>query len=376
MPFGLYIHLPFCKKKCPYCNFSSITGAEGLIESYTEALNIELDHRLTEQYNGSPQTIYIGGGTPSIVPSAYIKKIVERFIPDSSVEFTIEANPESITKSWLDDILKSGANRLSIGIQSLDDRVLYNLGRLHKAKDAILSVTMAKHAGFSNISVDLMFGVPGQTIGIWERTLEEVLKLEPEHISCYCLGVEEDTEYYEMYKEKNIEILEPDKTADMYILMVEMLEKSGIIKYELSNFARRGRECKHNRVYWNFTPYLGIGASAHSFDGYIRSWNENDPERYTQKISAKNEATAGYEILDENKRLFETVMLSLRTRDGLNLENLTGLSHDNVRLLQNKIDTFVESGFMKYCENRTTRLTSRGAVIANEIISDILADIS
>ena len=376
MPFGLYIHLPFCKKKCPYCNFSSITGAEGLIENYTDALKIELDQRLTGQYKGTPQTIYIGGGTPSIVPSAYIKKIVERFIPDTSIEFTVEANPESANKSWLNGILESGANRLSIGIQSLDDRVLHHLGRLHKAKDAILSVIQAKRAGFSNISVDLMFGVPGQTIEIWERTLKEVLKLEPEHISCYSLGIDEDTEYYEMSINRELEIPDPDKTVDMYILMVEMLKKNGIIQYEVSNFARRGWECKHNQAHWNFTPYLGIGASAHSFDGNIRSWNESSPERYIQKISAENDATAGYEILDENKRMFETIMLSLRTSDGLNLENIEGLSHEKIRLLEKKINTFVESGFMESCNNRSIKLTSKGAIIANEIISDILIDVS
>jgi len=376
MPFGLYIHLPFCKKKCPYCNFSSITGAEGLIESYIEALNIELAHSLAEPYTGTPQTIYIGGGTPSIVPSKYIKKIVERFILNTSIEFTVEANPESINNSWLNGILELGANRLSIGIQSLNDKILHRLGRVHNAKEAILSVIQAKRAGFSNISVDLMFGVPGQTIKIWERTLEEVIKLKPEHVSCYSLGVEEDTEYYEMFKKRKLEIPNPDRTADMYILMVDMLEKNGIMRYELSNFARKGWECKHNRSYWNFTQYLGIGASAHSFDGKTRSWNESSPERYIKKISTKNDASAGYEILDENKRMFEIIMLSLRTIDGLSLENLTKLSPEKIRLLQDRIDTFVESGFMKYHKNKAVKLTSRGAVISDEIISDILVDIS
>ncbi|HDY86731.1 MAG TPA: radical SAM protein, partial [bacterium] len=159
MSFGLYIHFPFCKKKCPYCNFSSITADEGLIKRYIEALIIESDHRLTQQYLGYPQTIYIGGGTPSIVPAHYIKKTVKRFLPDNPIEFTVEANPESITTSWLDDMLESGASRISIGFQSLDDRILHNLGRVHTAKQAISSFDLARSAGFSNISIDLMFGV-------------------------------------------------------------------------------------------------------------------------------------------------------------------------------------------------------------------------
>ncbi len=377
MSFGIYIHLPFCKKKCPYCNFSSITGGEGLIESYIDSLNIELEHRLDgKRYRGNPKTIYIGGGTPSIIPTAYIKKIVKKLSPDTSTEFTVEANPESINESWLDGILESGANRLSIGIQSLDNGILYNLGRLHKAENAIISVNMAKSAGFSNISVDLMFGVMGQTMEIWKKTLYEVLQLEPEHISCYSLGIEEDSEYYKRTQNGELEIPDPDKTADMYVFMVKLLEKNGLNQYELSNFARQDMECKHNRAYWDFTPYLGIGASAHSFDGNIRSWNESNPESYIQKISDRKEAIVGYEILDEKNRLFETIMLSLRTRDGLNIKKLTGLSSENVFFLKKKFDMFIKSGFMESCRNRSVKLTSDGAIIANEIISEILADIS
>ena len=375
MSFGLYIHFPFCKKKCPYCNFSSITADEGLIKRYIEALIIESDHRLTQQYLGYPQTIYIGGGTPSIVPAHYIKKTVKRFLPDNPIEFTVEANPESITTSWLDDMLESGASRISIGFQSLDDRILHNLGRVHTAKQAISSFDLARSAGFSNISIDLMFGVPGQTIEIFEQTLEEALALKPDHISCYSLGVEEDSEYYVLAQKREIEIPDSDETAEMYLFMVEKLENSGLFRYELSNFSRKGCECQHNRAYWDFTPYVGIGASAHSFDGTIRRWNEADPEVYIDRIFTQNDVMADHEILDDNKRGIETIMLALRTIEGLAVEKILTLSLENKLLLESKIDMFAESGFMEKSKNGNIRLTSRGAVIANEIITDILADI-
>lgn len=375
MPFSLYIHIPFCKNKCPYCNFSSIVGSEELIEKYFKALTIELNNRLTGLYSSSPRTIYIGGGTPSIIPSEHITKMVERFMSGRFLEFTVEANPESIKKSWLKGILKSGANRLSIGIQSLDDSILYNLGRLHRTKEAISSIEMAQQAGFSNISVDLMFGVPGQTMEIWEKTLKKIIDLEPDHVSCYSLGIEDDTNYYTMSRKGELKIPDEDETADMYLFMVNRLEKEGFSRYEISNFARPGKECKHNQAYWNFTPYLGIGASAHSFDGNMRSWNETDPENYSNKIFNQNDATAGKEILDENNRICEMIMLSLRTNEGLNLEKIKTLSSENKYILTSKISSFVKSGLMEINKNGNVRLTTPGAVIANEIISDILADI-
>ena len=374
MPFGLYLHLPFCVSKCPYCNFSSITNAEGLIESYINALLIEMGRRQIKPFLGSPRTIYIGGGTPSIVPAKYIQKLVKKLYPDPKVEFTVEANPESISVSWLDGILDSGANRLSIGIQSLDNRMLHNLGRIHRADEAISSVEIARKAGFSNISVDLMFGVPGQTKAIWEKTLKAILEIKPDHISCYCLGVEEDTKYYEMSKKDKIEIPDSEKTAEMYMLMVEILEENGYKRYEISNFALKGKECKHNLSYWNFTPYIGAGVSAHSFDGKMRYWNEKDPEIYLQKIMNKQVPVADYELIDENKRIMEVIMLSLRTTKGINLEELAKNTSGCGNLLDNRITSYVESGLMEYIENGNLILTVRGACIANEIITDIFAD--
>lgn len=373
MPYGLYIHLPFCRRKCPYCNFKSITGREDIIDSYTDAAALEIKHRSIGVFTGTPQTVYIGGGTPSLVPAQTIQKILQNISIDAVSEFTVEANPESITGQWLDGMLETGANRISIGVQSLDGSILRNLGRLHNTKQAVSAVESSRKAGFTGISVDLMFGVPGQTMSIWKRTLEGILELQPEHISGYSLSVEEDTIFYEMKRNEGLNIPESGKTADMYGVMNEMLEKEGLLRYEISNFARPGHECKHNLGYWNFTPYLGIGSSAHTFDGIIRSWNEPDAVKYIKNCVRKNESITGKEVIDTQKRAIETVMLSLRTVHGLDLLEIEELNADAGKALKNKIAILIESGFLKSDNDDRIILADKGIVLADEIIADIVS---
>ena len=373
MPYGLYIHLPFCRSKCPYCNFKSITGREDIIDSYTDAAAFEIKHRSIGIFSGAPQTVYIGGGTPSLVPAHAIKKIIQNTSIDSICEFTVEANPESITGQWLDGILEAGANRISIGVQSLDDGILRNLGRLHNTKQAVSAVESSRKAGFTGISVDLMFGVPGQTMSLWKRTLEGILELQPEHISGYSLSVEEDTIFYRMKHDEGLDIPKPGKTADMYGVMNEMLENEGLLRYEISNFARPGHECKHNMRYWNFTPYLGIGSSAHTFDGNIRSWNEPDAVKYIKNCFGRNESITGNEVINTQKRAIETVMLSLRTVNGLDILEIEGLSSETLKALTNKLATFTESGFLITNNDGRVVLTDKGIVLADEIITDVVS---
>ncbi|MFC1538848.1 radical SAM family heme chaperone HemW [Candidatus Latescibacterota bacterium] len=377
MSFALYVHIPFCKKKCPYCSFSSITGFNShFIDEYFDALSIESELRTTGIFSGSPRTIYLGGGTPSIVSPNHIKRIINRFISKDTLEITVEANPESISRLWLEAMLNLGVNRLSIGIQALDDTVLHNLGRIHTSNDAVKSFELARNAGFLNISVDLMFGVPGQTMEIWNRTLEDIIELKPEHISSYSLGIEEDTEYFATNGIGSLEIPDDDESAEMYLLMAEKLESEGYKWYEISNFAREGRECIHNRAYWDFTPYLGLGASAHSFDGIYRSWNEYDPETYARKTIRGKDTISGKERSDGNTRLVETIMLSLRTREGLHYKNVKQLLSDRESKLKSKIELFIISGHLEAKSTGHIVFTSKGVVIANEILSDILAEIS
>ena len=410
MPFGLYIHIPFCRSKCPYCGFCSFTDRESLIRmtDYAEAVSQELRMRLDSGLfsTGKPDTLYIGGGTPSIVPIAVIRTMIEplmtvhaqepsalsiesNLIPcdpcnpcnswpvhaQEPVEFSIESNPESLTEHWLEGMLECGANRISIGIQSLDNTILETLGRIHTADQARRAVSMARKAGFGNVAVDLMFGIPGQTMTSWEETLRGVLDCAPDHISCYSLSVEEDTAYFALMQKQELHIPDPGMTADMYARMAELLEAHGFHRYEISNFARRGFECRHNMAYWDHTPYLGLGVSAHSFDGAVRSWNGMVPEEYIASCRAGRLPVSGSETLDSETQLMERIMLSLRTSAGLSL-GLPGETEPSVtRTLNELVERYIEAGYLERNGDRV-RLTSKGAVVSDSLIAEIAAEIN
>ena len=375
MSWGLYIHLPFCRSKCPYCGFASDACADELIESYVQAVAYETDLRCTGVFFGNPRTLYIGGGTPSIVGAASIKTVLGRFLPFQGSEFTVEANPDSIGEHWLDSLLGFGANRISIGVQSLDNRILANLGRIHDAEQGKSAVRLARRAGFGNVSADLMFGVPGQTIDIFRETLQETLELEPDHISCYSLSIEEDTDYFNRSRKKQFNLPDSSKTADMYLFMTEHLETSGFERYEISSFARPGFECIHNKAYWDFSLYLGIGVSAHSFDGKVRRWNVLDIERYIELGRTGKDPVSGSETLTEETLLLETVMLSLRTSEGLSYGRLDAVNSSSGKKLLEIIDTYIETGFLEKYDGRRVRLTNKGAVVSDELIAEIVSEI-
>ncbi|MCE5251927.1 radical SAM family heme chaperone HemW [bacterium] len=376
MAYGLYIHIPFCRSKCPYCGFTSIVDAGSLVKPYAEAVARELTMRCTGVFDGLPRTVYIGGGTPSIVPVSCIRTIMERFLPLQAVECTIEANPESLDRQWLDGILELGVNRISIGVQSFDDGILAALGRIHSAQQARDAVHMARQAGFANISVDLMFGVPGQTMARWKETLNSAVELQPHHISCYSLSLEEDTPYFKRMRSRKIRIPGSAATAEMYCKMVDLFERQGFNRYEISNFSLPGFECLHNRGYWDFSPYLGVGASAHSFDGSMRWWNMTDPGTYCERCLSMEDPGAGAEELDEEKRMLESVMLGLRTRDGISPGAVISALHDRTPIFRKKIHEFVAAGFLEESGSDRIRFTTRGALVSDEIIADLTAEIT
>jgi oxygen-independent coproporphyrinogen III oxidase len=375
MSYGLYIHIPFCRRKCPYCGFSSIENGEGLMEPYVRAVNSEIDSRRTGVFAGFPGTLYIGGGTPSILPAPLLATVLVNRV-ERGAECTVEANPESLCGQWLDTLLDAGANRISIGVQSLDDGLLGTLGRLHTAKQAVGTVPLARRAGFGNISVDLMFGIPGQTIEKWMHTLEEAIVLEPEHVSAYSLGIEEDTAYFRAAERGGIDLPPPGLTAEMYLMMRELLERNGYRCYELSNFSRPGYECSHNAGYWNFTPYLGAGAAAHSFDGVRRRWNLTDPRAYCEAAGEGREPLDGEELIDPSTARLERIMLTLRTAEGLSLDEfLSGRPHESDDFLA-RVESLIGGAYLTVLESGNVALTPRGAVMADEIISDLSAELS
>ncbi|HUT63349.1 MAG TPA: hypothetical protein VMZ04_05265, partial [Anaerolineae bacterium] len=247
-------------------------------------------------------------------------------------------------------------------------------GRLHTAKQAILSVVRSRRAGFTNISVDVMFSIPGQTIELWKKTLEEIIELQPDHVSGYCLSIENDTRYYEMMKHNGLSFPDQEETADMYNYINEMLENVGLKRYEISNFARPGWECKHNQVYWNFIPYLGVGASAHSYDCTIRRWNIADPVTYIRRSFSGDDTTSGYEKIDARKHTLETIMLSLRIIHGLDLQRLETLNPESKSAILEKISTLIDTGFLKKNDKGNIVLTTKGVLLADEIILEIVSD--
>ncbi len=375
MSYGLYIHLPFCRRKCPYCSFTSFPHAEGCMEGYALALSRELELRKDGVFSGNPRTVYIGGGTPSIVPAAHIARILRGVEAARGVECTVEANPESVDAPWLKEMLALGVNRVSIGVQALDDRLLRGLGRLHTAAQARAAVETARASGFGNISIDLMFGIPGQTTDDWRRTLEEAVTMGVRHISAYSLGVEEDTPFYELSRLGGLAAPDSGETADMYALLAEMLDRHGFRRYEISNFAMDGFECSHNRGYWDFSPYLGIGVSAHSFDGRVRRWNTSDMDAYIERCNAGNIPPWEEEVIDTRTRALETILLSLRTVEGMDVESFFEQYPENREEMRRKIGLYSRDGLMERDERGYVRLTGPGMVIADEIIGELAMEV-
>lgn len=367
----LYIHLPFCRTRCPYCAFSSITGGEALFDEYADTLIAERERRAEGVFGGTPETIYIGGGTPSLFPHRLIGSLFAPYSPGSVHEITVEANPESLAPAWLEGVLAAGVNRLSLGVQAFDDALLAMLGRIHTSAQAVSAIRLARDVGVPMVSLDLMFGIPGQTVETWRRTLETALALEPDHISAYSLNVEEDTSFFEQLHDGKLDLPDHERTSDMYRLLVELLAEGGYARYEISNFARPGAPCRHNQAYWDFTPYLGIGASAHSFDGAVRRWNVEYPRAYCEAVRSGTDPVAGIEVVGRHERLAETVMLSLRTDRGLDTASLGELAGVLPGTFDAGLDAMTAAGYLDR-DGWTIRLSDAGAMIADELIAELL----
>jgi oxygen-independent coproporphyrinogen III oxidase len=370
--WGLYIHIPFCRSKCPYCHFTSIINGESRFGPYFSAVENELSHYVAINKNNPPSTIYIGGGTPSLVPSQYIVSLLERVYGSETIEITVEANPESLNPQWLDELLSAGVNRISIGVQSFSDQDLVHLGRIHTAQRARESVFLARQAGFDNISLDFMYGLPGQNHQSITETIEDTLACAPAHISWYGLSIEEDTAFYTMRARKSIVLPDADETADQYALIVEHLESAGFRRYEISNFSLQGRECLHNRRYWDFTPYLGVGISAHSFDGAQRWWNISDVDNYIQLVQKNGCAVSDSETIDDRIHATEIVMLGLRTDNGLGDGEIHSITGDSYNKFHETIEQIKHAGLIVISDDERYRLSVKGAVLADEIISELL----
>ena len=319
---GLYIHIPFCLSKCGYCHFYSVTSLS-LIPDFLKALFQEME--IVSEGFGPFNTVYIGGGTPSLLNPGQIEEILkrvrQRFVLSSNPEITLEANPADLTLSFLQSLKRFGVNRLNIGVQSFNEKILGFLGRRHIAGEAISALEDSRRAGFDNIGLDLIYGVPGQDLKSWQETLEKAMMFRPEHLSCYELTVEAETPLGMRWRRGEFLLPGGDEGYPFFLETAEWLENAGYVHYEVSNFARGGAfASRHNQKYWNHAPYLGLGPAAHSFLDHQRWWNHRCLDQYIRDGKEGKRPIEGKETLTMEQLRLEGLFLGFRTKKGIHLK--------------------------------------------------------
>lgn len=371
---GVYIHIPFCQKICGYCDFYRITGT-ALSAAYLKALQEET--RLRRDYLGDEQvgTIYIGGGTPSVLTIADIGSILDSvagsFTVAGDAEITIEANPDDIDSDYAKDLRQLGFNRLSLGIQSWSDSYLRMLNRRHDTARAERAILVALDAGFNNLSVDLIYGLPGMKAVEWAATLDRTFSLPVTHLSAYHLSIEKGTPFSKMVDRGIITEADEEESNQQFGILVEKARAAGFIHYEISNLCRPGYISRHNTSYWKQVPYIGLGPSAHSFNGYSRQWNIADVKKYISSLR-KGELLFESEEIDARKRFNEYIMTSLRTMWGIDLSYVEKMfDKEGFDYINNLAGKFLSYGMMRQ-ENNSLILTDQGVMIADNIISEFM----
>ena len=374
-PLGIYVHIPFCTGKCPYCGFNSRPAHEGEVEGYAAALENEAALRL----EGRPavDTIYFGGGTPTTVAASTLTHLLRALEAQAAVaaeaEVTVEANPESLSPDALGELRDAGFNRISIGAQSFDAAVLAALGRRHDAARAVAAIEQTRAAGWANVSVDLIYGAPGQSQEQWRATLARVTDLGPDHISAYCLTVEPGTEFQRREAAGATVGVGEDAELEMYSTARQVLGAAGYEQYEISNFALRGKRCRHNLKYWRGEDYIGLGAGAHSSLARVRWANVSAPEQYAALLTRNIPPVTYVERLSERRRMDEELILGLRTAEGACLNWLgERYGRDVQREYRSKVELLAGEGLALIHGSRVA-LSERGMALANEVAIRIMA---
>ena len=373
IPLELYVHIPFCVRKCQYCDFLSGPSDEETKDRYIEALLKEIraaEH--TEDYE--IVSVFIGGGTPSALKAEAIASIMrtlqEQFFFCEDAEVTIEANPGTVDLEKLTIYRNVGINRLSLGLQSTDAEELKLLGRIHSYEEFLKSYEWAREAGFSNINIDLMFAIPGQTGEAWRQHLYQVAELNPEHISAYSLIIEEGTPF----AEQNLDLPDEDTEYQMYEDTAEILERYGYRQYEISNYAKQGYMCRHNAGYWQRREYLGFGLGASSLYGGMRFSNTHQMQEYLKESRNPDQIRQAVTVLSRNERIEEFMFLGLRMTEGISEKKFE--ENFDVRLMDvygDILQKYEETGFMEHIETKW-RLTRKGIHVSNHILADFLLD--
>jgi oxygen-independent coproporphyrinogen-3 oxidase len=407
---SLYIHIPFCQTRCSYCDFNTYTNLSHLYGRYTRALRTEIEATLVAVQQGTYNplvplaplpdtlvaetakvplnTIFLGGGTPSLLPTAELAKIFKAIqnwaIISSQTEVTLEANPGTLSLEKLEALRSLGINRLSFGVQAFDDAMLRGLGRTHDSAGAVRAVELARQAGFDNLNLDFIYGLPGQDLATWRKTLEQALALRPEHFSLYALTLETNTSMGRAVESGKLSLPEEDLAADMYLLALDMLGQAGYIQYEISNWARDDvsqHACRHNLVYWHTQPYIGFGPGAHSFFNNWRYAVLRDPQEYITKLrqGASVIVTDEAEQMEQGLQLADTVILALRLNEGLDLDQVEReFGRSLHELFPGVVARFLEYGLLEqfvgsHGEARL-RLTVRGRLLSNEVFIRFLPE--
>lgn len=370
---GVYIHIPFCKKACHYCDFhfsTSLQNKEILVNALCREIEIRWDYLKDKKLS----TIYFGGGTPSLLNSSELNKIIhiikKHFDIDPDAEITLEANPDDLTLENIQDLKQAGINRLSIGIQSFFDEDLERMNRSHTAAQAIKAVENAKSNGINNLSIDLIYGLPNLTKEKWMYNLEQAFKLEVIHLSAYCLTIEEKTAFHHFLRKGKIMLPKEPETIEQFELLMSEANRHGFIHYEISNFCKEGMQSKHNSSYWKEEHYLGVGPSAHSYNGKSRQFNVANNSIYTKGINSGT-PDVEIEILTEENKFNEYIMTQLRTIWGVSpsvISNVFGQKALNKFLLD--IEPYITSGHIQWKQDSLI-LTNKGKLLADKIASDL-----
>lgn len=359
---GIYIHIPFCASRCIYCGFYSTTGLE-LRQKYVDVVCKEMTMRAA---SAPIETIYFGGGTPSQLTPEQLRQLflyINKVYAPHVTEVTIEMNPDDVTPEYAETLSQLGVNRVSMGAQTFNDERLRFLRRRHSSSQVYDAVRILRESGICNISIDLMYGFPDETLDDFRRDIDAALALDVEHISAYCLMIEEGTALHRM----GVEAADEETERAMYEMLIDCLTAAGYEHYEISNFARPGYRSRHNSSYWNDTPYIGLGAAAHSYDGHCRSWNVADIRAYIAAIE-RGELPTECEELDADTKYNDRIATALRTRDGLNLGEL---DERHRQYCLTEAQRFIADGLLEIVDNNL-RLTRRGLFVSNMVMSELM----
>ena len=377
---GLYVHIPFCKSRCIYCGFYSTTLAH-LTEEYVEAVCAELEATGQDSWHKNllenVETVYLGGGTPSQLTATLLKKLFDaienRCGSLAPLEVTMECNPDDLTDEYVEALGKLPVNRISMGAQTFADDRLRFLHRRHTSRQVSEAVKRLRHIGIGNISIDLMFGFPGETLEDWKADIGQVLALQVEHISAYSLMFEEGTPLYNLREEGKVKETDEELSLKMYETLIDRLSAAGYEHYEISNFARPGFHSRHNSSYWDGTPYIGLGAAAHSYDIDTRWWNISDVEEYISRMKKGESPIEEREVLNEATRFDDTVMTALRTSRGLSIDHVEKQFGRKMKdYLMTNAAPHLQANRLTIDDNGFLRLTRQGLFVSDSVMADLM----